>query len=115
MYGLRLLTSVRELEPSELLDLITWLPSGSAVHALQEKDGNVAEALEVYGWVTPDEVQLQILNSVRDLIHATVQVNSTKRIPAPEAVKGPRSQVKTRDDANGIAKGLLEEAKKRGA
>lgn len=114
VYGLRLSQAVQERDEDEILDLITWLPAGAALHAYQESNGDLKKALKLYGWDTSNELGLAMVNLVRHQTYVIQQVQSPKKIPVPQMTLGPRpakKKVPASLDANGIAHGFLQAAK----
>lgn len=114
MYGLRISQAIQDREDEEVLDLITWLPPGSALHSMMEANGVLKKALTLYGWDTGHELSLAIVNLVRHQTYVIQQTQSPKRIPVPPLTPGPRPrkrQVEKGMDADAIARGFLQAAK----
>lgn len=114
MYGLRLSDVVQVRDEDEILDLITWLPTGSAMHAYMESKRDLKKALSLYGWDTGHELNLAMINLVRHQTYVIQQVQSPKRIPVPPTTPGPRphkARVPKALDANSMANSFLQAAK----
>lgn len=108
VYNLRLIDAVKSRTWDELLDLIRWLPTGSAfISAKEDKPG-------LFNWTATDDLLLGLVNLVQHNTYVTAQVQSTKKIRAPKPIPGPRGDSKSsgeKQDANAIAKALLDAQK----
>lgn len=108
VYGLRLIDAVRLRTFDELLDLIKWLPPGSALHSAREgKPG-------LFSWTPNEDLLLGVANLLMHNTYATIQVNSPKKIKAPKPIPGPRGDMKSsgdKQDANVIARAFLDAQK----
>lgn len=113
-YGLWLSDTIRDRELDEVLDLIAWLHPGAAFHAVHEYPHDLEAARQIMGWTLVDEIHLQTLNAVHSNTFATVQVQSTRKLPEPKMIDGPRQVRKHTDanDANAIARRMMAEAGK---
>jgi hypothetical protein len=95
-------------DEQELIDLIIWLPPGSAFGSLLEANGNLTKAHSLYGWSQKEELLLGIANLISEQTWVLAQSNSKKKIPEPKPVPGPRSKSRpSGTDANAIARSLL--------
>lgn len=105
VYGLRLIDAVRSRTWDELLDLIQWLPPGSALSSAREgKPG-------LFAWTHTDDLILGVANLLMHNTYATIQVQSRKQLKAPKPIPGPRGDTKSsgdKQDANAIARALLD-------
>lgn len=105
VYGLRLIDAVRSRTWDELLDLVQWLPPGSALHSAREgKPG-------LFAWTHTDDLILGVANLLMHNTYATIQVQSPKKIKAPKPIPGPRGDTKSsgdKQDANAIARAFLD-------
>lgn len=107
VYGLRLIDAVRSLSWDELLDLIRWLPPGSAMHAAREgSDG-------LFTWTPTQDLLLGIANLLSYNTYTTAQVQSPKKLPVPKPIPGPRDKKSSgsKQDMNAIARGFLNAQK----
>ena len=108
VYGLRLVSAVRSRSLDELLDLIRWLPPGSALHSAREgKPG-------LFMWTPSEDLLLGIANLVLHNTYTTAQVQSPRKLKAPKSIPSPRGESKSngdKQDANAIARALLEAQK----
>lgn len=117
VYGLRLVSAVTDRDESELLDLVQWLPRGSATHAAIEARGDGSKARALFGWTPVEDLTLGLVNLIAHQTYVLAQVNSPKKIQAPQPVPGPRGSTPNgpkRSDASAIARGLLAQAQKGG-
>jgi hypothetical protein len=108
VYNLRLIDAVRSRTWDELLDLIKWLPPGSAMHSARE--GKPA----LFNWTTTEDLLLGIANLVLHNTYTTAQVQSNKKLKVPKPIPSPRGDTKSsgdKQDANAIARGLLNAQK----
>ncbi len=108
VYSLRLIDAVWSRTWDELLDLIRWLPSGSAF--VSAREGNPG----LFSWTATDDLLLGLINLVQHNTYVTAQTQSTKKIKAPKPIPGPRGDSKSsgeKQDANAIAKALLDAQK----
>lgn len=108
VYGLRLESAVRSRSWDELLDLIKWLPPGSAMHAA--KDGNPG----LFTWTPAEDLLLGIANLVLHNTYTTAQVQSVKKLKVPKPISSPRGDTKSsgdKQDMNAIARGFLSAQK----
>lgn len=107
VYGLRLIDAVRLRTWDELLDLIKWLPPGSAMHSAREgKPG-------LFQWTATQDLLLGIANLVLHNTYTTAQVQSPKKLKVPKPIPSPHGTKSSGDnqDANAIARGLLNAQK----
>jgi hypothetical protein len=108
VYNLRLIDAVRSRTWDELLDLIRWLPPGSAMHsARQGKPG-------LFTWTATEDLLLGIANLVLHNTYTTAQVQSAKKLPVPKTIPSPHGDTKSsgdKQDANAIARGFLNAQK----
>lgn len=108
VYGLRLIDAVASRSWDELLDLIRWLPPGSAMHSAREgKPG-------LFTWTPAEDLLLGIANLVLHNTYTTAQVQSQKKLPVPKTIPSPRGDTKSsgdKQDANAIARGFLNAQK----
>lgn len=95
VYGLRLRDAVVDRDEDEILDLILWLPAGSAFRAAY---GTVdqTKAMSDYQWQNQEELLLSIANLISVQTHTLRQVNSERRVKPPDLVKSPREAKKAR-------------------
>ena len=117
MYGVRLVSVINDRDEAELLDLVQWLPRGSALHASIEAKGDRAKSRVLFGWTPGDDLALGLVNLVAHQTYVLAQVNSPKKIQAPQPVPGPRGSTPNgpkRSDASAIARGLLAQAQRGG-
>lgn len=108
VYNLRLIEAVRSRTWDELVDLIQWLPPGSAYQASRE--GNLA----LFSWTAVEDLLLGVANLLQHNTFVTAQVQSTKKIKSPKPISGPRGDKKSSgatQDANAIAKAFLDAQK----
>ena len=107
-YNLRLIDAVRSRTWDELLDLIKWLPPGSALNSAREgKPG-------LFDWTPTQDLLLGIANLIQVNTHATAQVQSTRKLPVPKPIPSPRGDTKSsgnNQDMNAIARGFLNAQK----
>lgn len=89
VYGLRLRDTVCSHDEGELLDLILWLPSGSAFRASYGNEDQ-GKAMVNYQWANEEELLLSIANLIAVQTHTLRQVNSERRVRPPDLVKSPR-------------------------
>lgn len=108
VYGLRLIDAVRSRSWDELLDLIRWLPPGSAMHSVREgKPG-------LFNWTATEDLLLGIANLVLHNTYTVAQVQSPKKLKIPKPIPSPRGDTKSggdNRDANAIARGFLNAQK----
>lgn len=108
VYGLRLEDAVWSRSWDEMLDLIRWLPPGSAVQSAREgKPG-------LFNWSATEDLLLGIANLVLHNTYTTAQVQSAKKLPVPKPIPSPRGDTKSsgdKQDANAIARGFLNSQK----
>jgi hypothetical protein len=107
-YNLRLIDAVRSRTWDELLDLIKWLPPGSALNSARE--GNPG----LFAWTPTHDLLLGIANLLQVNTHATVQVQHTRKVPVPKPIPSPRGDTKSsgdKQDMNAIARGFLDAQK----
>ena len=106
--------AVRTLEYAELLDLIQWLPSGSAFRAQVEAGTDSAQALRLNGWTTNEELLLGLINRISALTYVTAKSNGAKGLKPPEPELGPRGNKANtgRGDASAMARSLIQMARK---
>lgn len=109
IYGLRLQDAVVDRSETEVLDLIVWIPKGSAFHASLEAKGDEDKARKLYGWTSVEELLLGLFNATSTQTYVLQQVNSQKRITQPKPIPGPRGSKPASDGASatGIARALL--------
>lgn len=110
VYGLRLMDAVRSRTWDELLDLITWLPNGSAFQASQEAKGDTKKARALFDWTPTEDILLGIANLVLHNTYVTAQVQSPKKLKVPKPIPSPRGDTKSsgdKQDMNAIARGFL--------
>lgn len=108
VYGLRLVTAIRDREIDEVWDLVVWLPEGSAFRSSYEADGDPDKSRRLFGWTVERDYLLAIVNSVRDQTWVVAQAHSKTKIPPIEPIEGPRSvKKKSRGDADAMARSLL--------
>lgn len=108
VYGLRLIDAVNARDLDELLNLIQWLPSGSAFHA--DRDGKP----ELFGWTPTEDLILGVANLLMHNTYVTAQVQSPKKLKTPKPIPGPRGDTKSsgeKQDMNAIARGFLNAQK----
>jgi len=108
VYGLRLESAVQERSFDELLDLIKWLPPGSAFQASREGKP------ELYAWTQNEDLLLALANLLMFNTHTTAQVASSKPLRAPKIIPSPRGDTKSsgdKQDLNAIARGFLNAQK----
>jgi hypothetical protein len=108
VYNLRLIDAVRSRTWDELLDLVKWLPPGSAMHSARE--GNPG----LFTWTPAEDILLGIANLIQVNTHATIQVQSRKTIKGPKPIPSPRGDTKSsgdKQDMNAIARGFLNAQK----
>jgi hypothetical protein len=107
-YNLRLIDAIRSRTWDELLALVKWLPPGSAMHSAREgKPG-------LFDWTPTQDLLLGIANLIQINTHATVQVQTPKKVKEPKTIPSPRGDTKSsgdKQDANAIARGLLNAQK----
>lgn len=108
VYGLRLIDAVWSRSWDELLDLIRWLPPGSAMHSVREgKPG-------LFNWTATEDLLLGIANLVLHNTYTVAQVQSPKKLKIPKPIPSPRGDTKSSGDnrdANAIARGFLNAQK----
>lgn len=106
--------SVRTLEYSELLDLIQWLPPGSAFRAHLEAGEDLEKALKLNGWSATEELLLGVANRTNALIYVTAKSNGAKGMKPPEPELGPRGDKSSagKGDASAMARSLIQMARK---
>lgn len=105
VYGLRLIDAVQSRTWDELLDLIQWLPPGNALNAAR------AGKPELFAWTHTDDLILGVANLLIHNTHATIQVQTPKKLKAPKPIPGPRGDTKSsgdKQDATAIARALLD-------
>lgn len=108
VYGLRLIDAVVSRTWDELLDLIRWLPPGSAFQANREGK------LELFYWTPTEDLLLGIANLITHNTYVTAQVQTPKKLKAPKPIPGPRGDTKSsgdKQDMNAIAKMFLDSQK----
>lgn len=108
VYGLRLIDAVRLRTFDELLDLIKWMPPGSAFVAAREgKPG-------LFTWTPTQDLLLALANLILYNTYTTAQVQSVKKLKVPKSIPSPRGDTKSsgdKQDANAIARGFLNAQK----
>lgn len=108
VYNLRLIDAVRTRTWDELLDLIKWLPPGSAMSSAREgKPG-------LFSWTPTHDLLLGIANLVLHNTYTTAQVQSSRKLPVPKPISSPRGDTKSsgdKQDMNAIARGFLDTQK----
>lgn len=113
-YSLRLIGLIETRTYSEIVDLIEWLPAGSAFHAARIAKGDRAKAHEIYGWDRDQSISLGILNVLIKNLYVLQQVNSPKKIPEPSMIDGPLGKTPSgqkKGDAHGMAMAMLKAQK----
>lgn len=108
VYGLRLIDAVASRSWDELLDLIRWLPPGSAMHSAREGQPGL------FTWTPTQDLLLGIANLVLHNTYTTAQVQSPKKLPVPKPIPSPRGDTKSsgdKQDANAIARAFLNSQK----
>ena len=107
-YNLRLIDAVRSRTWDELLDLIKWLPPGSAMHSAREgKPG-------LFTWTPTEDLLLGIANLVLHNTYTSAQVQSARKLPVPKPIPSPHGDTKSsgdKQDMNAIARGFLNAQK----
>ena len=109
-YGLRLKDAVLARDEDEIIDLITWLPNGSAFSAHVQANGDKTKARSLYTWSSTEDLLLGIANRVSHQTYVVAQTQSTKKLSAPEPVPGPRGKTPNGPkggNATGMARALL--------
>jgi hypothetical protein len=104
-YTLRLADTVVSREHQEVLDLIRWMPPGSAFQAAREAKGEDDRALQIFHWTIAEDLLTTLLVQTQVLIHA----HSSKKVTFPPLPKNPRD-TKTRrkgGDAAAMARQFL--------
>lgn len=114
VYSLRLTEAVAERGIDELWDLVTWLPSGSALSASITADGDQERAFELFGWTRDSEIQLGALKTLQEQVWLFAQAHSDKKIRPFQPIRGPLDKRKTRsvdprNDVFAVARGLLSQ------
>jgi hypothetical protein len=96
-----------------LLDLIEWLPSGSALHSCLEAGGDLVKARKLFGWSIQEELLLALVNRASVQTYILAKVNGAKNVPKPDIEYGPRGKKPQggKSDVNSIAQGLLKQQK----
>ena len=108
VYGLRLIDAVRFRTWDELLDLIKWLPPGSAIESAREGNDSI------FMWTATEDFLLGIANLVLFNTYTTAQVQSPRKLKVPKPIPSPRGDTKSsgnRQDMNAIARGFLNAQK----
>lgn len=109
VYGLRLRDVVLERTPSEVGDLVLWLPSDSAFR-VRYGEKSETDAAKRWAWSDENELLLSLVNLTIAQTHILRQVNSTKTLKAPDLLESPREGQKpsrTRTDADTTARAML--------
>lgn len=89
------------------MDLILWLPPGSAFSAVREAGGVNNRATQLFGWTADSEFRLGQLNLLQKISYILEQVNSKNNVTVPKPIPGPRSKPDPTTDANAIARKLM--------
>lgn len=108
VYGLRLVDAVTDRTEEEILDLVFWLPDGSATMAMKEAGLVKDKARKHFGWTITQELNLALVNLTSYQTYAIAQGQSPRKIPVPKTIPGPSGEKpKKGQDASAIAHRLL--------
>lgn len=96
-------------DPGEILDLIEWLPPGSAFHAVLEAKGNAAKAHQLLAWTHESDLLLALAKLISHQTYVLAQVNSKKKLAEPKPIVGPRDTARKSGsgDATAMARAMM--------